>query len=72
MTKEIVIVEGVRTPIGNFGGALKDVTAHKLGDYIAQCKANGGAVTINLGIYQDGTVDPNAVEVLKEVRKRVR
>ena len=47
-------------------------TAQKLGDYLAQCKANGGAVTINLGIYQDGTVDPNAVDVLKEVRKRVR
>ena len=47
-------------------------TAQKLGEYIAQCKANGGAVTINLGIYQDGKVDPNAVNVLKEVRKRVR
>jgi acetyl esterase/lipase len=47
-------------------------TAQQLGDYIDQCKANGGAVTINLGIYQDGTVDPNAVDVLKEVRKRVR
>jgi len=47
-------------------------TAQRLGDYIGQCKANGGAVTINLGIYQDGTVDPNAVNVLKEVRKRIR
>jgi hypothetical protein len=48
-------------------------TAQRLGDYIGQCKANGGAVTINLGIYQDGTVDPNAVNVLKEVhRKGVR
>ena len=46
-------------------------TAQQLGDYISRCKANGGAVTINLGIYQDGTVDPNAVDVLKEVRKRV-
>ena len=46
-------------------------TAQRLGDYVSQCKANGGAVTINLGIYQDGTVDPNAVNVLKEVRKRV-
>jgi hypothetical protein len=46
-------------------------TAQRLGDYISQCKAKGGAVTINLGIYQDGTVDPNAVDVLKEVRKRV-
>ena len=42
-----------------------------MGDYISQCKAKGGAVTINLGIYQDGTVDPNAVDVLKEVHKRV-
>jgi hypothetical protein len=47
-------------------------TAQRLGDYVSQCKGNGGVVTINLGIYQDGTVDPNAVTVLKEVRKRVR
>jgi hypothetical protein len=47
-------------------------TAQQLGDYIGRCKANGGAVTINLGIYQDGMVDPNAVNVLKEVHKRVR
>ena len=47
-------------------------TAQQLGDYISQCKANGGAVTINLGIYQDGTVDPNAVDVLREVRKRIQ
>jgi sugar phosphate isomerase/epimerase len=47
-------------------------TAQQLGDYIGKCKANGGAVTINLGIYQDGTVDPRAVDVLKEVRKRVQ
>ena len=47
-------------------------TAQQLGDYIERCKANGGAVTINLGIYQDGTVDPNAVNVLREVRNRVR
>jgi len=46
-------------------------TAQRLGDYVSQCKANGGAVTINLGMYQDGTVDPSAVNVLKEVRKRV-
>ncbi len=46
-------------------------TAQRLGDYVSQCKANGGAVTINLGMYQDGTVDPRAVDVLKEVRKRI-
>ena len=46
--------------------------AQKLGDYVSQCTKNGGAVTINLGIYQDGSVDPRAVDVLKEVRQRVR
>jgi alpha-L-fucosidase len=46
-------------------------TAQRLGDYVSQCKAKGGAVTINLGIYQEGTVDPRAVDVLKEVRKRI-
>ncbi|MGH7275080.1 MAG: thiolase family protein [Nitrospiria bacterium] len=34
--KEVVIVEGVRTPIGNFGGALKDVKAHKLGEGVVR------------------------------------
>ena len=46
--------------------------AQKLGDYISQCMKNGGAVTINLGIYQDGSVDPRAADVLKEVRQRIR
>jgi acetyl-CoA C-acetyltransferase len=30
--KEVVILAGVRTPIGNFGGALKDIPAQKLGE----------------------------------------
>lgn len=30
-TREVVIVEGIRTPIGNFGGALRDVSAVQLG-----------------------------------------
>ena len=34
--KEVVIVDGVRTPIGNFGGALKDVKAHKLGEVVVR------------------------------------
>jgi len=46
--------------------------ARDLGDYISQCMKNGGAVTINLGIYQDGSVDPKALNVFKEVRKRIR
>ena len=31
MSKEVVIVSAVRTPIGSFGGALKDVPATRLG-----------------------------------------
>src|SRR3984885_3652946 len=31
MDKEVVIVAAVRTPIGSFGGALKDVPATRLG-----------------------------------------
>ena len=46
--------------------------AQTLGDYISQCMTNGGAVTINLGIYQDGSVDPRAVDVLKGVKQRIR
>jgi acetyl-CoA C-acetyltransferase len=34
--RDVVIVAGVRTPIGNFGGALKDVTAQKLGELVVR------------------------------------
>jgi acetyl-CoA C-acetyltransferase len=34
--KDVVIVDGVRTPIGNFGGTLKDVPAHKLGELVVR------------------------------------
>ncbi len=34
--KDVVIVAGVRTPIGNFGGALKDIPAHKLGEFVVR------------------------------------
>lgn len=34
MDKEVVIVEGLRTPIGRFGGALKDITAHRLSELV--------------------------------------
>src|SRR4030042_5287229 len=33
---EAVIVSGVRTAIGNFGGALQDITAVKLGSIVIQ------------------------------------
>lgn len=34
--KDVVIVAGVRTPIGNFGGALKDVPPHKMGELVVR------------------------------------
>jgi acetyl-CoA C-acetyltransferase len=34
--KEVVIVDGVRTPIGNFGGALKDFTCQQLGQHVVR------------------------------------
>ena len=35
-TKDLVIVAGVRTPIGNFGGALKDVPPQRLGELVVR------------------------------------
>lgn len=34
--KRIAIIDGVRTPIGNFGGALRDITPHKLGEIVVR------------------------------------
>lgn len=34
--REVVVLSAVRTPIGNFGGALKDVTAAALGEVAAR------------------------------------
>lgn len=34
--KEVAIVEGVRTPVGLFGGALRDMTAQKLGEIVVR------------------------------------
>jgi acetyl-CoA C-acetyltransferase len=36
MMRDVVIVSAVRTPIGSFGGSLKDVTAVKLGAFAAK------------------------------------
>jgi len=47
-------------------------TAGELSQYIRNCMANGGAVTINMGIFQDGTVGEKALDVMKQVRKNVR
>lgn len=34
MARDIVIVGGARTPIGSFGGSLKDIPAHQLGTHV--------------------------------------
>ncbi len=34
--KEVVIVEGVRTPIGTMGGALKEITNQKMGELVVR------------------------------------
>ncbi len=36
-------------------------TSDELSKYIKECRENGGAVTINPGIYQDGTVGQKAL-----------
>jgi len=48
--REVVIVSAVRTPIGNFGGSLKDVSAVKL-----------GAIAVKEAIKRAG-VDPEAID----------
>ena len=44
----------------------------ELSQYIRNCMSNGGAVTINMGIYQNGIVDKKALNVMKEVRNQIR
>lgn len=34
--KEVVIVDGVRTPVGLFGGAMRDISAQKLGELVVK------------------------------------
>lgn len=46
MTKEtIVIVDGARTPVGSFGGSLKDVPAHDLGAVAAMAALERAGVS---------------------------
>jgi hypothetical protein len=47
-------------------------TSSQLSQYIKDCLMNKGAVTINMGIYQDGTVGEKALNVMKEVRNQIR
>ena len=46
--KDVMIVAGARTPIGNFGGALKDITAHKLGELVVREVMSRAGVDVEL------------------------
>lgn len=48
--KEAVIVEGVRTPIGNLGGGLKEVTNQKMGEAVTR------------EVFKRSGIDPAAAE----------
>ncbi|HUQ67775.1 MAG TPA: alpha-L-fucosidase, partial [Flavitalea sp.] len=47
-------------------------TSEELSKYIRDCMERGGAVTINMGIYQNGTVGKKALEVMKQVKEQIR
>ncbi|MDQ6756918.1 MAG: acetyl-CoA C-acetyltransferase, partial [Bacteroidota bacterium] len=50
MSREVYIISAVRTPIGSFGGSLKDISATNL-----------GAIAIKGAIEKAG-IDPNMVQ----------
>jgi hypothetical protein len=47
-------------------------TAEVLADYIRACMERQGVVTVNLGIFQDGTIGPEARRIMRQVRRSVR
>lgn len=47
-------------------------SSEELSGYIMDCMKNNGAVTVNLGIYQDGTVGEKALQVMREVKNQIR
>ena len=47
-------------------------SSKQLVDYINSCSENGGAVTVNMGIYQNGKVGEKALQVMREVKEQIR
>lgn len=41
-------------------------------NFIQGCMNNGGAVTINIGIYQDGTIGEKALQVMRDIKTQIR
>ena len=54
MQREVVVVSGVRTAIGDFGGGLKDVAPTELGARVVrEALARAGVDTLELGTDDD-------------------
>jgi len=51
---------------------LPRFTDEELISYVKACIANQGVVTMNLGIYQDGTIGEATLEQMKALRKAIR
>ena len=47
-------------------------SVEELSEYIKECMQQGGAVTINMGIYQDGSVGKKALQVMQGVKAQIR
>src|SRR3546814_2773187 len=46
--------------------------AQELADFIKKCQVEQVPVTLGVGIFQDGSLGPQALPVLREVRRLVR
>ncbi|MGQ0633687.1 MAG: alpha-L-fucosidase [Planctomycetaceae bacterium] len=47
-------------------------TGSQLTDYVKRCMEKGIVVTLNPGIYQDGTISPATLDVLKALQQEIR
>lgn len=63
--KEVVIVSGTRTPIGSFGGSLKNVSAIDLGSLVIQDSLR----KVNLRPHADEQALANGPDTLKDAEK---
>ncbi len=62
MPREVVIVEGCRTPVGRFGGMLKDFSAPRLGGLaITELMRRSGVRGVDVDWVLMGIADPNGV-----------
>ena len=48
------------------------MSAEELIDYVKTFKEQGAVVTINMGIYQDGTVGEKSAEIMRQLRRTIR